>query len=104
MDNVGKFPRVIVNKKTNGRTSRKPEQAEPDERAGDELRSNSTEAGVLLNSWEIQALDLMIGMVPEVREAQVRKFRKQIAAGAYQVSAEEIADKIIAAYSAKSLL
>jgi flagellar biosynthesis anti-sigma factor FlgM len=101
MDNKGKLPRVIVNPKANSRRLSKPEQAQADEKVR-EARSDSTAVGVSLNGWEIQALDLMLGMIPEVREAQVKKFQKKIAAGTYHVSAEQIADKIIDAYSSKS--
>lgn len=102
MDDNGKFSRAGVNKKANGRRLQKPEQDQADKMVREGCGSNSTAVGVSLSSWEIQALDLMLGMIPEVREAQVQKFRKKIAAGAYHVSAEAIADKIIDAYSAES--
>ena len=104
MDNKGKFPRVDVNRKANGRRLRNPEQTQEDQEVRELPRSNSTAAGVSLSSWEMEALDLMLRMIHEVREAQVEKFRKKIAAGTYHVSAEAIADRIIAANSAESVL
>ena len=104
MDNKGKLPRFVVNQRADRRRVRRPEQAQENPDVREAAQFNSTTVGVSLSSWEMEALDLMLGMIPEVREAQVEKFRKKIADGTYRVGAEAIADKIIAANSAEPVL
>ena len=104
MDNKGKLPRFVVNQRADRRRVRRPEQAQENQDVRETTRLKSTTLGVSLSPWEMEALDLMLGMIPEVREAQVEKFRKKIADGTYRVSADAIADKIIAANSAEPAL
>ena len=104
MENKGKFPRFVVNQRADRRRVRRPEQAQENIDVREAPQFNPTTVGVSLSSWEMEALDLMLGMIPEVREAQVEKFRKKIADGTYRVSAKAIADKIIAANSAEPVL
>lgn len=52
---------------------------------------------------DMQTAKAALGAVPDVREDRVKALREQLASGNYEVSAESFADKVMAAYEARSI-
>lgn len=52
---------------------------------------------------DMQVAKAALADVPDVREDKVSALRESIANGTYQVSAESFADKLMAAFDAKSI-
>ncbi len=52
---------------------------------------------------DLQTAKAALSNVPDIREDRVKRLRESIANGTYQVSAESFADKIIAAYDARTI-
>ena len=51
----------------------------------------------------MQIAKAALSSVPDVREDRIKALKESIANGTYQVSAENFADKILAAYDEKSI-
>ena len=52
---------------------------------------------------DMQIAKNALNNVPDIRQDKVNELRARIANGTYQVSAEDFAEKLMAAYDAKSL-
>ena len=92
MEISGNNPLIGLNKNVQRLDS--PQQSEKIQKRG-ATSSDSDRLELSVRSLEISHIEDLIRSTPDVREDRVNQVRSQIDSGAYNVKAEQIADKII---------
>jgi negative regulator of flagellin synthesis FlgM len=92
MEISGNNPLIGLNKNVQRLDS--PQQSGDIQKRG-ATSSDSDRLDLSVRSLEISHLEDLIRATPDVREDRVNQVRSQIESGAYNVKAEQIADKII---------